>query len=125
MGFYTISTKDDSSGTNFNVLNKDITFSNFIKNINMYDAMVCHFTKEFKHISNLIIRRPEIVKVVLLTKTITKQLKSKLNSMSNNNYLLRIVVISKSKIPVIGFNHNGIVDKQGLIEKFLYKKIKN
>ena len=75
----------------------------------------------FKYISNLIIRRPEIIKIVLLTKTITKQLKSKLNSMSNNNYLLQIVVISKSKIPADGFNYNGIVDKECLIEKMLYK----
>ena len=121
MCFYTISAKGESSETNFNIFNKDVTFSNFIKNIDMYATMVCYFTKDFKYISNLIIRRPEIIKIVLLTKTITKQLKSKLNSMSNNNYLLQIVVISKSKIPADGFNYNGIVDKECLIEKMLYK----
>ena len=119
MCFYTISTKDCSNKSNFNIFNKVTSFTNFIKKFNShFIPAVCYFTKDFKHVSNLIVRRPEIIKLVILTKTITKQLKSKINSMTNGNYLLRIIVISKTK-PINSGLHRIIIDREGLIEKYL------
>ena len=123
MNFYTISVKGEPSARNFIVFNNDnITFTKFIQTLDKNFIAVCHFTKDFKYISNLIVRRPEIVKLLILTKTITKQLKSKIGSMSGSNYLLKVVVITKIKTPNITPVYNGIVDKDGLIEKYLLHK---
>lgn len=114
---YCISTRNILG--HYNALDGEQNFSEFLKDKNPKSITACIFDKNFKSILQLVCRRPEIIRLIIFTKSITKQLKLRVNFMLLHNYILKIVIVCKYRTLETELPCSGFHDKHGVIKKML------